>query len=214
VRAGHYMDVVAYLVLPAIALVANEAVRRWRAVAPVLVALVVVVVPLNVHELVSHENGRARRLALFRNTALLIPRLPVAHEVPSALQPFVGVASPVTVGWLLHAERDGKLPAPHVTVVNTAEATMRTSLLVAGGRYSKCRPWNAAIVRTLEHHQSFRFRGAGVKVGDVSNGKVVTSLTFTTSTGPGIWRVTNDGVPLTLRFSRVSAPRPRPMVCP
>jgi hypothetical protein len=213
VRAGHYMDVVAYLTLPAVAFVAEEAVRRRRILIPVLVALFVVAVPLNVHELVTREDARAPRLALFRNTVLLIPRLPVAHSVPSTVEPFKGVASPVTVGWLLHAEREGRLPQPHVTTVNTVVATLRISLLVAGGRVTPCRPWRGPVVRTLEKGTSFRFRGAGVQVGYLSGNRMVASLTFTTSKRPTAWRITDVGGPLTLRFTRVSSTRPAPMVC-
>jgi hypothetical protein len=213
VRAGHYMDVVAYLTLPAAAFLAEEVVRRWRAAIPVLVLLFVVAVPLNVHDLVSHENARAPRLALFRNTVLLIPRLPLAHKVPSHVQPFKGVASPVTVGWLLHAERDGRLPSPHVTKVNTAVATLRISLVVAGARITQCRPWRSAITRQLDNGMSFRFRGAGVKVGYMADGRVVASLTFATSSRPVAWRITDVGGPLTLRFTRVASGRPPPKVC-
>ena len=213
VRAGHYMDVVAYLALPAAAFLAEEAVRRWRAVIPVLIALFVVAVPLNVHELVTHEDARAPRLALFRNTVLLIPRLPIAHAVPSSVEPFKGVASPVTVGWLLHAAREGRLPQPHVTPVNTVVATLRISLLVAGGRVTPCRPWRSAIVRHLEKGTSFRFRGAGVQVGYLDGDHVVASLTFATSSRPTAWRITDVGGPMTLRFTRVKSQRPASMVC-
>jgi hypothetical protein len=213
VRAGHYMDVVAYLALPAVAFLAEEMVRRWRAVLPLLVVLFLVALPLNVHELVTHENARAPRLALFRNTLLLIPRLPVAHAVPSAVEPFKGVASPVTVGWLLRAARQGKLPQPHVTSVNTVVATLRISLLVACGRVTPCHPWRGPVVRHLEKGTSFRFRGAGVHVAYLSGGRAVTSLTFTTSSRPAAWRVTDVGAPMTLRFTRVSSARPAPMVC-
>jgi hypothetical protein len=213
VRAGHYMDVVAYLALPAVALMTETIVRKWRALAPVLVVLFVIAVPLNLHELVTHENTRAPRLALFRNTVLLIPRLPLAHEVPSSIVPFRGVASPVTVGWLLHAARDGRLPQPHVTKVNTAVATLRISLLVAGGRVTPCHPWRGPVVRHLAKGTSFRFRGAGIQVGYLDGNNVITTLTYATSSRPTAWRITDVGAPLTLRFTRVESGRPAPMVC-
>jgi len=213
VRAGHYMDVVAYLTLPAVAFVAEELVRRWRVSAPVLIALFVVAVPLNVHELVAHENARAPRLALFRNTVLLIPRLPLAHEVPASVVPYKGVASPVTVGWLLQAERQGRLPQPHVTPVNTVVATLRMSLVVSGARITPCHPWHGPVVRHLEKGTSFRFRGSGIQVGYLRDGKAIATLTYATSDHPAAWRITNVGAPLTLQFTRVASGRPVPMVC-
>ena len=178
-----------------------------------LIALFVVAVPLNVHELVAHENARAPRLALFRNTVLLIPRLPLAHEVPASVVPYKGVASPVTVGWLLHAERQGRLPQPHVTPVNTVVATLRMSLVVSGARITPCHPWRGPVVRHLEKGTSFRFRGSGIQVGYLRDGKAIATLTYATSDHPAAWRITNVGAPLTLQFTRVASGRPVPMVC-
>ena len=157
------MDVVAYLTLPAVAFLAEEIVRRWRVATPALVALFVLAVPLNVHELVSHENARAPRLALFRNTVLLIPRLPIARSVPSAVQPFKGVASPVTVGWLLHAEREGRLPHPHVTEGQHRCRHVENLAVGRGRTVTPCRPWRGPVVRHLENGTSFRFRGPGIR---------------------------------------------------
>ncbi|MGO9874254.1 MAG: hypothetical protein ACLPVY_10685 [Acidimicrobiia bacterium] len=213
VRAGHYLDVVAYLTLPSVAFLAEEIVRRWRLVAPALVALFVVAVPLNVHELVSQEDARAPRLALFRNTVLLIPRLALAHEVPASAVPFKGVASPVTVGWLLHAAREGRLPEPHVTDVNTAVATLRISLVIAGGPVTSCHQWRRPVVRQLDQGTPFRFRGSGIQVGYLSGDKVIATVTYATSNLLTAWQVSDVGGPLTLRFSRVASGLPVPMVC-
>jgi hypothetical protein len=213
VRAGHYMDVVAYLTLPSVAFAAEEIVRRWRLVAPALVALFVVAVPLNVHDLVSRENARAPRLALFRNTVLLIPRLALADDVPATIEPFKGVASPVTVGWLLHAAREGRLPQPHVTAVNTAVATMRISLVIAGGRITPCHRWRGPVIRHLDTGTSFRFRGSGIEVGYLSANTLIATVTYATSNHLTAWAITDVGGPLTLRFSRVPSGRPSPMVC-
>jgi len=213
VRAGHYMDVVAYLTLPSIAFVAEEIVRRWRPVAPALVALFVVAVPLNVHDLVARENARAPRLALFRNTVLLIPRLALAHDVPATVVPFNGVASPVTVGWLLHAARQGRLPQPQVTEVNTAVATMRISLVIAGGRVTPCHQWQGPVIRHLDTGTSFRFRGSGIEVGYLSGDTLIATVTYATSNHLTAWAITDVGGPLTLRFSRVESGPPSPMVC-
>lgn len=212
VLAGHYMDVVAYLSLPAVAWLIEAVVRHWRRVMPAVLVGFLVLIPLNARAFVSHANASRQRQILFRNTVLLIPRLPLATKVPRSIEPYVGVASPITVGWLLDSAREGRLPVRrHATEANRAIASMRISLVIASNTPTQCRPFVRAVVRRLARGGSFRFRGRGILVGDVRARQAVVS--YTTSDRPGEWRITNVGSPLLLRFAPVSDKLPRPMLC-
>ena len=113
VRAGHYMDVVAYLTVPAVAFVAEELVRRWR----VAVAGVDRRSSSSRCRSTCTSSCRTRThahlgLALFRNTVLLIPRLPLAHEVPAHVSAVQG----------RRVARDRRMVAPRPTRGSAAAA--------------------------------------------------------------------------------------------
>jgi hypothetical protein len=214
VRGGHYMDVVAYLTLPAVALVADALVRRWRFVAAALVALMVVVVPLNVRALDAHARSAERGLVSFRNTVLLIPRLPLAHDVPRTVQPFNGLASPITVGWLLDMTAQGRVPARHhVTARSRALATLRISVVLSVAGTSRCLPFRGAVTRELGSGRSFRFRGRGIEVGYLSGGSTLASVVYSTAARASEWQITNVGKALELRIKPSASLLPRPMIC-
>jgi hypothetical protein len=213
VPAGHYMDVAAYLALPAIAFVAEELVRRWRLVAPALVAVLVLLITLNARVLVDREHLRSSRVSSLRNTILLIPRLPLAKQVPRSVRPYNGIASPITVGWLLDSAREGKLPKRrYVAAGSLAVAKLRISLVLAGSGATPCRAFRGAAVRHLKTGATVRFRGAAIRVSYVSSGKAVGEVEYPTPPGSE-WGLVNVGPPLTVRFEVVASKRSAPMVC-
>jgi hypothetical protein len=213
VRAGHYLDVVAYLALPALAFVAEELVRRWRLVAPAVAVVLVVLITLNTRVLVDREHFRSSRVSSLRNTMLLIPRLPLAKEVPRSVRPYNGTASPVTVGWLLDSAREGKLPRRrNVTPANRAVAKLRISLVLTGSSATPCRISRAAAVRHLNTGATLRFRGAGIRVAYVNGGKALGEVEYPPA--PGSERqLVNVGPPLTVRFEILASKRSAPMLC-
>jgi hypothetical protein len=214
VRAGHYMDVVAYLSLPAIALVADALVSRWRLVAPVLAVALLVAIPVNAHVLEKRAHAGAGKQALFRNTVLLIPRLSLAKVVPRTERPFNGTASPITVGWLLDSAREGRLPRrSHVTPGNIAVATLRMSLVLTGAPSTQCHPFRSAVVRRLATKGAVRFRGGGLRISYLSGGTTVVKIAYRTSTRPFEWQITNVGRPLSLRLQPTPVKVPAAMLC-
>jgi hypothetical protein len=212
-RAGHYMDVVAYLALPALAFVAEELVRRWRLVALPLVAVFLMLILLNTRILIHHGHARPQRVSSLRNTILLIPRLPLAKEVPRSVRPYNGVASPVTVGWLLDSAREGKLPRRrHVTLAMRGVATLRISLVLARGPATPCRVLRTAAVRHLNRGATLRFRGSGIRVAYVNKGKALGEVQYRVA--PGVaWQIRNVGPPLTVRFQIAAGKRSPPLLC-
>jgi len=214
VRGGHYMDVVAYLLLPAVAFVAEEIIRRWRVIAPVLAVLLLIAIPANAHALVAIENHQAPTLARFRGTILLIPQLPVAKEVPRTERPFPTVAGPVTIGWLLDAAREGKIPRRrHSTAKERVVATLQISFVLTGSPASPCRPLRAPVTRRIPRGAAVRFRGAEIRIGYVSGGTAIEHVYFRTSSGLAEWQLVNVGRPLTARVAPGRVKVPVTMLC-
>ena len=113
IRGGHYMDVVAYLVLPSVAFVAEELIRRWRLIAGILVVFFLIAVPANAR-CARRQEANNPRAAYFRDTIVAIPRLALAKKVPRSEHPYATIAAPITVGWLLdaHALEDSTAASP------------------------------------------------------------------------------------------------------
>lgn len=214
VRQGHYMAVVAYLVLPAVAFVAEEIVRGWRVIAPVLAVLLLIAIPANARALVAIENDQAPLVARFRDTILLIPRLPLAKEVPRTERPFPAVAGPVTIGWLLDTAREGKMPRRHyVTLKDRAVATLQISLVLTRRLPTPCRPLRVPVTRPIARGAAVRFRGAEIRVDYVSGGKAIVHIYFRTSSGLAEWQLVNVGRPLTVRVTPGRIKVPVTMLC-
>jgi hypothetical protein len=200
VRGGHYIDVVAYLVLPAVAFVAEEIIRRWRVIAPLLAVLLLIAIPVNARALVRTADEQASMLARFRGTVLLIPRLPLAKEVPRTEHPYPSTARPITVGWLLDTAREGKMPPRHyVTPKERAIATLQISFVLTGNRPTPCRHLRAPVTRQVPAGGAVRFRGSEIHVGYVSGGKEIAKIYFRTTSGTAEWQLVNVGRPLTVR---------------
>lgn len=193
VRQGHYLYGVVVLMLPALAFLAEETVRHWRRVAPVLFVVTLVGVVANANALQSHEDAARKGTLAFRNSVLLIPRLPVAQEVPPKSLPFLGSASPITIGWLLQSLHQGRLPRPtDVTPRINALATLRLSLVTTLTPPTTCRPFTAPVGITLTGGAAFKFRGSGVIVSLVDGNKSVASSSFNVPTSkPLEWKIVN-----------------------
>jgi hypothetical protein len=108
--ASRYIHLCAAFLLPALAVAIDALVRRWPVVTPVMILLLLVGVPGNVHrfgrldffteEFFDHQSQVWTGLAHS-------PRSPAPSAHPDFSQ-----ASTVTMGWLQDAAADGKVPEP------------------------------------------------------------------------------------------------------
>ncbi|MDH3706629.1 MAG: hypothetical protein OES57_11220 [Acidimicrobiia bacterium] len=109
--ASRYLHIVAALSLPAIAVGTDALSRRWRPVLPVVIVLLLVGVPGNIEDLrfpVS-PTQRPRYHQVNRAMVLELARAELATQVPPDFRPY-RPASAMTMGWLLRAASEGKLP--------------------------------------------------------------------------------------------------------
>jgi hypothetical protein len=128
---SRYLYVVAALVLPAIAVAADAVIRRWVALTPVVLAVLVVGIPGNLGAAADYADGQGS--FLFRRTQLTLPRLARAEEVPRSYVPQTGPHDHyVTIGWLLDGVASGRIPEPRV--ITRAEAAT-DNLRLALSRY-------------------------------------------------------------------------------
>lgn len=113
-RAGRYIGVMAALTMPILAVAADAYVRRWRSVIVQVGVCLVFLLPLPFNivgfgddELLTPEYFRQER-----NYVGGLADVPIAAQVPPWIEPnstLVGQPD-MTVGWLLAAKRDGRLP--------------------------------------------------------------------------------------------------------
>jgi hypothetical protein len=128
-RAGRYLHLVAAFTLPAIAVAATAVARRWKVLAPVVVVLLLVGIPGNIDALDDDPLGRARFHRAYRRQLLLVPRVPIADEVPGSVRPDPVLAPWVTLEWLRDGVAAGKLPdIGGVRSADAADASLALAL--------------------------------------------------------------------------------------
>ncbi len=113
-KAGRYVGVMAAMTLPALAVAADAISRRWRWTRPLLAAVFLVPVPFNIAVFGSNPVINRTTFNSLRNYVSNLPDDPLVREVPPWVRPndtLLGTPG-MTVGWLLHADRNGELPAP------------------------------------------------------------------------------------------------------
>ncbi len=111
-RAGRYIGVMAALTLPALAVAADVVTRRWSRSLPFVCLLFLVPLPFNA---VQFGDNPVLTPAYFRNERGYVSALaeqPLAVAVPPWVEPNVTLLGQpdMTIGWLLGAAREGKLP--------------------------------------------------------------------------------------------------------
>lgn len=130
-RLSQYIHLVAALSLPAIAVAADAVVRRWRLLAPAVLALMVIGVPGNVRSLLDKRSGERADLRDFRVLMLSFPRVSTESEFPAWVRPLpalhshislwkmkvakansINHVSAVSLGWLHDGVADGRIPRP------------------------------------------------------------------------------------------------------
>lgn len=127
-RLPRYLSLVAALSLPALAVAADAFARLWRWLLPIAMVMFLLGVP---HSLSAARNFERVKRPLFAGTKLAVetvPRDPRAGTVPPALHPIWITAPDLTVGWLVGALAQHKIPPPDaMTPARLAEADFRLS---------------------------------------------------------------------------------------
>lgn len=128
--ASRYSYVVASLVLPAIAIAAEAFMLRWRIATPILALALACAIVGNVR---LFDNAGQQRAAdfqrAFREAFFLVPRLPIASEMPRDFHPEIGLAPWVTLGWMRDGVAAGRIPSPGaVNAVTVSSAELQLAL--------------------------------------------------------------------------------------
>jgi hypothetical protein len=161
-RASRYLYVAAAMALPAIAVAADEVARRWRVLTPVVMALLLIPIPFNLDGF-RDDAFFGRRY--FDNEERLITtavRMPFARDVPRGVRiipdPYL---KNVTIGFLLAAERDGRLRASKGPVTPREANELRVRLGVAEwskGPAARCRQVTGPLDLRPARGATFEFR--------------------------------------------------------
>src|SRR6185437_14546013 len=109
-RQSRYVSLLAALSIPAIAVAADALVRAWKWLLPLAMAMFLFAIPHNLQAAKSTERIKRPLFAGTRLAVEIVPRDPTAHDVPADLHPDILTATDLTVGWLLGALKDGKIP--------------------------------------------------------------------------------------------------------
>ena len=130
------------------------------------------------------------------------------------MRPYNGTATPITVGWLLAAAAQGRIPAVrHVPARGRVVATLLVTLVVEPTRQTRCAPFLRVVYRRLPKGGRFLFKGAGIEVGERVAGGGVASVRFASLRFPPEWALVNLGPPALLRIAPYAGRLPRPMMC-
>jgi len=150
-RAGRYVYVIAALVLPALALAAQAIIREWRPAAALIAAMLLVSFVGNVHTFsrVPSESTFARGL---RRQVLTVPRLPNVSRLPPSLV-VIPHFVPVTIRWLTHAARAGKLASPGRLSETEISAGILGLMIRPPPAGRSCRPLTVPAELTLRAHE-------------------------------------------------------------
>jgi len=202
--SSRYLHIVAALVLPALAVAADALARRWRVLAPVVVLLLLVGVPGNIAK-IGDNVGPAARYREQRRVISELPALANARAVPRSLHPTPSFAAEVTVGWLLDAQRDGRIPTVHpASPRERATDRLRLSIeQVDGVHTASCTRLRGTVTRRLAPGQSFGVVGAILVESVPRRGTVSAPLPF----GAGLLATARSHTlrlvagPLTLRIT-------------
>jgi hypothetical protein len=133
-RSARYVSLVAAMTIPALAVAADALVSRWRRALPVAVAIFLIGVPGNISALASAQRRLKPTYTTTRRLMSSLPRVPMARRVPRSVRPDPVGAEPVTIGWLLDAVAQHRLPAPaRISPVELATDDFRLSFLQHAG---------------------------------------------------------------------------------
>lgn len=111
-RIGRYVSITTAMLLPALAVAIDALVARRRLLLYAAVALLAIGIQPNLLASFGAHDEFLQGDAATRTMILTLPRDPVARRVPRSLRPETVLARPVTIGWLLDALAQDRLPLP------------------------------------------------------------------------------------------------------
>jgi hypothetical protein len=209
---SHFLDVLAALVLPGIAVAADAIARRWRVLLPVMLALLLIGIPGNLRHLGNSGGPGGLEAASWqiatRDELLRAAYLPGADALPRSDQPDPYFLWYVTFGWLLDQKRAGRLPSPpHHSAQWEATAMLSYSLEQSTGAPASqvCRTLLNPLKLRVQKGESYWIGGGELEVWYVS-GKVASSPIRFNPTGGR--KLTALAGPLTMIFASSNAAVP------
>ncbi len=212
-RSGRYLHVVGALSLPAVAIAADAAVRRWKVLWPVVVAVLVIGVPGNLGDLANRERGSAQFELGTPSLVLALPRVARADEVPRNVHPLRLQAPEVTIGWLRDGVESGRIPRPDRIDAPTAGAASLYLALEQSARPERregCEELRRPVTRRLAKGESVQIGGFGsVRVTELDSGRVRGTVRFNPANGRTLTALTG---PLDLRFALAAVTTPA-LIC-
>ncbi|MGZ4692731.1 MAG: hypothetical protein ACXWA3_03800 [Acidimicrobiales bacterium] len=111
-RSSRYLYLGAAFVLPAIGVAADALMRRWRALVPAVVALLVIGIVGNIVTFRRDTDADASRYDDIRVLVLNLADRSIGDEVDPRTEPDPRANPGLTIGWLRHARADGDVPDP------------------------------------------------------------------------------------------------------
>jgi hypothetical protein len=168
--SSRYVYLSAALLLPSLALAIDCLNRRWAVVGPLALAVLVIGVPGNI---ASFRDGTyvGPRFDHQRQMVLSVAFSPLAGRVPAGLRPDPRSNSELTIGWLVDARADGKLPEPgRVPKDVLDQVPVRLGFRQALFRVAPrgCRPVTEPLVLTPAPGQQLVLSGGLVRVSNRS----------------------------------------------
>jgi hypothetical protein len=129
-KAGRYLYLDAAFVLPALAFAADAISTRWKAATIPVIVLLLLPIPWHA---TSFEDPVFNRdyFAAEKRILLTAPRMPFATEVPRDVRPMNSQEIPVSIGFLLDAQRDGRLPHDDAPIADSTTNELKVRLGVA-----------------------------------------------------------------------------------
>ena len=195
-RNHRYVYLEAALLLPLLAVSAEAIARRWRALAPALVALFLLPIPFNLlHFDTDIFDGRWMKNREFILTTAV--RMPFARDVPRDVQPVPDAAASdaVTIGFLLTAAKNGDLIPSSIpltpAVVNEFRVRLGVAQRVHAGRPARCRTYDRPITVDPQPGEVLHL-GSGVLIAAFEDGQRVSR--------PVLFRPDEGGTQLTIEL--------------
>jgi hypothetical protein len=166
-RKGRYLEIQAAMLLPAIALGADALARRWRALGPVVVVVLVVSIPGNI----SAADEWLAEAHQFKDSLRLVEAMaynPLARRAPRAME--LGHPWGINVGWLVDGADSGRIPrSAHASPGDVSVANLVLSLRqIPSPTRGPCPLLRAPVKIHLSKGQSIGVRKGAVSVTELN----------------------------------------------
>ena len=216
--ATRYLYIAAALLLPAVAVAFDQLIQRWRVLAPVLCALLLVGIPSNLQKASDFAKLEARYSNSQRLTMLSVTHSPLAHSVPRNLRPDPYNDPVITIGWLLDGEASGRIPTkatsnPRLRATNALRLSLLETDRAPHGR--PCTRMLRPVTRRLNQGDAFGVRNGTVLVTELGPDPTADPLRFGQSfhnPKPG-FTITDVAGPLVIVIAPIPSYVALPLLC-